>query len=223
MEAITTLDRTFLDATEYTLARCQTLPKGYLYEVNQELNIFKILKSLAVEYRDIYIEIEKNINGFYIVDESSPWLDELLSTYGLPNIIFPILSNAKDKALAINMMRYLKALNSVESYQTFFQLLGYNVSFYLFGDFSQYFIIPTTIPTGIGGGLPKHKLTYLVYVQENQNIDSIYYDIPTVIPTPIYSVSNNLSVVQRILDFIKPDFILLKYITFNEKRNYNLQ
>jgi hypothetical protein len=89
MEKITILDEKFLDANEYTLARCQVLPKGYLYEVNQELNIFKILKSFSVEYQDIYKEITKAINSFYIVDETSIWLDELLSTYGLPNIIFP--------------------------------------------------------------------------------------------------------------------------------------
>ena len=217
MQEITILDKNYLDATQYTLARCQGVPQGYLYDIKESLDIFKLLKSFAVEYQDIYKQIEKNINGFYIVDENSIWLDELMTTYGLPNVIFPVLSNAKDKALAINMMRYIRALNSVESYQTFLQLLGYNVSFYLFGDLQAYFIIPTAIPTGIGGGLPKHKLTYLVYVQENQNIDGIY-DIPTVIPTPIYSVSNNLSVVQKILDFIKPDFIIFKYITFNEKK-----
>ena len=221
METITTLDRVFLDPTQYTLARCQTLPKGYLYEVNQELNLFKILKSFAVEYQDIYIEIEKNINGFYIVDENSPWLDELLTTYGLPNIIFPILSNAKNKAFAINIMRYLKTLNSVQNYQAFFQLLGYNVSFYLFGDFQAYFIVPTAIPTGIGGGLPKEKLTYLVYVEENI-IQNATEGIPSSIPTPIYAPSDNLSIVKRILDFIKPDFIIFKYITFEERKSYNL-
>jgi len=221
MEAITILDGTFLDSTQYTLARCQTLPKGYLYEVNQELNLFKILKSFAVEYQDIYIEIEKNINGFYIVDENSPWLDELLTTYGLPNIIFPILSNAKNKAFAINIMRYLKTLNSVQNYQAFFQLLGYNVSFYLFGDFQAYFIVPTAIPTGIGGGLPKEKLTYLVYVEENI-IQNATEGIPSSIPTPIYTPSDNLSIVKRILDFIKPDFIIFKYITFEERKSYNL-
>ena len=198
MQEITILDKNYLDATQYTLARCQGVPQGYLYDIKESLDIFKLLKSFAVEYQDIYKQIEKNINGFYIGEENSIWLDELMTTYGLPNVIFPVLSNAKDKALAINMMRYIRALNSVESYQTFLQLLGYNVSFYLFGDLQAYFIIPTAIPTGIGGGLPIHKLTYLVYVQENQNIDGIY-DIPTVIPTPIYSVSNNLSVLQKYL------------------------
>jgi len=221
MEAITILDGTLLDSTQYTLARCQTLPKGYLYEVNQDLNIFKILKSFSVEYRDIYIAIEKNINGFYIVDESSPWLDELLNTYGLPNIIFPTFSNARDKALAINMIRYLRTLNSIETYKAYCQLLGYNVSFYLFGDFQEYFIIPTTIPTGIGGGLPKEKLTYLVYVEENI-IDNVTEGIPSSIPTPIYAPSDNLLIVKRILDFIKPDFIIFKYITFAERESYNL-
>ena len=221
MEAITILDGTLLDSTQYTLARCQTLPKGYLYEVNQDLNIFKILKSFSIEYQDIYIEIEKNINGFYIVDESSPWLDELLNTYGLPNIIFPTLSNARDKALAINMMRYLRTLNSIETYKAYCQLLGYNFSFYLFGDFQEYFIIPTTIPTGIGGGLPKEKLTYLVYVEENI-IENVTEGIPSSIPTPIYAPSDNLLIVKRILDFIKPDFIIFKYITFAERESYNL-
>lgn len=221
MEAITILNEKFLDASEYTLARCQVLPKGYLYEINQDLNIFQILKSFGVEYQDIYKEITKAINSFYIVDENSIWLDELLSTYGLPNVIFPVLSNAKDKALAINMMRYLKTLNSVESYQAFFQLLGYNVSFYLFGDFQAYFIIPTAIPTGIGGGLPKEKLTYLVYVEENV-IQNATEGIPSSIPTPIYAPSDNLSIVRRILDFVKPDFIIFKYITFEERKSYNL-
>ena len=222
MEKITILDEKFLDANEYTIARCQVLPKGYLYEINEELNIFKILKSFSVEYQDIYKAITKAINSFYIVDENSIWLDELLSTYGLPNVVFPVLSTSKDKALAINMMRYLKTLNSVESYQAFFQLLGYNVSFYLFGDFQAYFIIPTAIPTGIGGGLPKEKLTYLVYVEENVIANDGTEGIPSSIPTSIYAPSGNLTIVRRILDFIKPDFIIFKYITFEERKSYNL-
>lgn len=221
MQTINILDEKFNDANEYTLARCQTLPKGYLYEINQELNIFKILKSFAVEYQDIYNVIQKNINSFYIVDENSVLLDELMSTYGLPNAIFPVLTTRKDKALAINMMRYLRTLNSVESYRSFCQILGYDVSFYLFGNLKKYFIIPSGIPTGIGGGLPKHKLTYLVYVKEEDNIGT-FYDIPTKIPTPIYSVSNNLSVVKKILDFIKPDFTIFRYISLQEKNKFQL-
>lgn len=222
MNNIIILDEKFGDANKYTLARCQLLPKGYLYEINESLDIFKILKSFSVEYKDIYREIEKNINGFYIVDETSLWLDEFLSIYGLPNIIFPVLLNAKDKALAINMMRYLKTLNSLESYQTFLQFLGYNVSFYLYGDYQEYFAIPTSIPTGIGGGLPKEKLTYIVYVQENVTDSAATEGIPTSIPTPIYSTSDNLLIVRRMLDFIKPDFIIYRYITFEEKASYNL-
>jgi len=222
MDKITTLTQDLLDIDQYTIARSQILPKGYLYQQNKDKNLFKILKSFSIEYQDIYKEIDKNINGFYIIDENSIWLDEFATTYGLPNIIFPELETAKDKAFAINMMRYLRTLNDVKSYESFFRMLGLYVSLYPASDLSDFFIIPTKIPTGIGGGLPKHKLTYWVSVRENAEIENIF-DIPTIIPTPIYSVTNNISIVQRILDFIKPDFILFKYLTSFDKKMFYLQ
>ena len=71
MQEITILDKNYLDATQYTLARCQGVPQGYLYNIKESLDIFNLLKSFAIEYQDIYKQIEKNINGFYIVDENS--------------------------------------------------------------------------------------------------------------------------------------------------------
>ena len=68
MQEITILDKDYLDATQYTLARCQGVPQGYLYNITESLNIFKLLKSFAIEYQDIYKQIEKNINATLVYD-----------------------------------------------------------------------------------------------------------------------------------------------------------
>jgi hypothetical protein len=221
MDKITILDEKFDDLNEYTLARAQILPKGYLYNPTTTTNIFKILKSFSAEYQAIYLAVQKQINDFYFIDESSEWLDEWLATYGLPNVIFPELNTAKDKVRAINVMRYVNKLNDVASYKAFFALLGYNVKFYHANDFAWYFGIPMSIPMGIGTNPPKNKITYWVSVQEgNQAIDG--FDIPMRIPMYIYSKTNNINIVKKILDFIKPDYILLRYLTDKEKKQFNL-
>lgn len=224
MEKITILDDKFLDANEYTLARCQALPKGYLYKINQDLNIFQLLKSFSVEYQDIYKEITKAINGFYIIDETSIWLDELLSTYGLPNIIFPVLSNAKDKALAINMMRYLKTLNSVESYQEFLLLLGFDVKFYLVNEILKPYIgfnysFPICFSNSTSG---KDKITYFVSVNISEMVVETVQNIGSAFQIQFTMANNTLLEVKKILDFIQPDFIIFQYITNAERQLYNI-
>ena len=225
MQTINILDEKFNDANEYTLARCQTLPKGYLYEINQELNIFKILKSFAVEYQDIYNMIQKNINSFYIVDENSVLLDELLSTYGLPNIIFPVLTTAKEKAFAINIMRYIKTLNSVESYETFFSLLGFVVKFYHINETLQLnttfdYSFPISFSNSIS---TKDKLTYFVYIQtETENVDN-FYNLGNAFPIEFILANNNFYIIKKILDFIKPDYIIMQYITAKEKTLFGIK
>lgn len=224
MEEITILDKKFLDATEYTLARCQSLPKGYLYEIDESLNIFKLLKSFAVEYQDIYKEIEKNINGFYFVDETSVWLDELMATYGLPNTIFPDLSTSKDKALAINVMRYLKTLNSIESYEAFLLLLGYSVKIYpvnetLNSNISFNYSFPISFSNSTSG---KDKLTYFVYLETGSENVADFYNIGDAFPLNFVLPDNDFYVVKKILDFIKPDYIIFQYITKTEKTLFGI-
>jgi len=225
MQSITILDKQFLDINKYTFTKNQTLPKGYLYQSHEELNIFKILKSFSIEYQDIYAEIEKNINGFYIVDENSIWLDELAVTYGLPNIIFPTLSTNKEKALAINMMRYLKILNSVESYETFLYLLGFNVKFYLKNEvLIKHNTFQYSFPISFSNSITKKdKITYLVYTEPNQGVTTKINNIGSAFPIQFALNNDNAFFVKKILDFIKPDFILFQYITLETKNLYNIQ
>lgn len=224
MQEITILDKDYLDATQYTLARCQGVPQGYLYNITESLNIFKLLKSFAIEYQDIYKQIEKNINGFYIVDENSIWLDELMTTYGLPNVIFPDITTAKEKALAINIMRYLKTLNSIESYQAFLLLLGYSVKIYsinetLEGNISFNYNLPIFFSNSTS---TKDKLTYFVYVEtDSQNLEE-FYNIGDAFPLDFVLPDNDFYIVKKILDFIKPDYIIFEYITETEKTLFGI-
>jgi hypothetical protein len=209
MQNIESLPSNLYEIDNYTLSRMQGLPKGYLYSISQNTKFFQLLKSFSQQYLELYKQLDVTANSIQSITEQNIFLDDWLTTYGLPNIIFPNLTTTQSKVFAIQVMKTLKILNSVESYEAFFVLLGYEVKFYGFENIKDHMLIPYKIPILIGGTLPKNKIKYWVYVKES---GSSLSNIPAPIPMPIYNQSNNTTKVKKVLDFIKPDFILIQYI-----------
>ena len=215
-----------IDVNKYTLARCQNLSKGYLYQTNEDANLFKLLKSFCIEYQQCYTQLELTINSFYTLDEKSIFLDELLTTYGLPNVIFQDFNTIQDKVVAINTMKMVNKLLSIKDFEIFFLYLGYKVKFYhrntileghmMFDYTGDIFFIDNINGTGL--------LTYWFTVEEDystsNNTNNTQFDYSFDIE--FTSGNDNARKVQIILDYIKPSYIIVEYLTNEAKRLLNL-
>jgi hypothetical protein len=71
----------------------------------------------------------------------------------------------------------------------------------------------------------KDKLTYWIYTEETPGSNSDepeYNNIGDAFGLDFISASSNLQEVKKILDFLKPDYLIFKYITLYTKNLYGL-
>jgi len=68
----------------------------------------------------------------------------------------------------------------------------------------------------------KDKLTFFVYVEENNQISESFNNLGDAFPLEFVDISNNTTKVKKILDYIKPWYIKFIYIDFETKNLYNL-
>ena len=194
------------------------LPKGYLYSNNEGIN--QLLNGFVESYFLIVKDIQKYFNDCFYLNTDNQFLDRFLTEYGLPNVIFSDIQNAEQSVLAITMMRLAKTLKSKEDYINFLALLGINVEFYHYQNtLAEHHYFPYTYPKIYGGIPPKNKLTWLVYINEESTAQSNY---PTIYPRLYCNSNSNFNFVKNILDYLKPDYIIFKYITSEEKADFDI-
>lgn len=197
-----------------------SLPKGYLY--NESLLPF--IKGFVENYSQFLIDLNSAINDLLSVDADNMFLDQYKKQYGLPNPIFPAINTNEEAALAINAMKLSKNLLSKEDFENFMLLLGYDVKFYhlnnSLAELSSFdYGFPAVFAESISS---KDKLTYLIYINLNNNISGDFYNIGDAFDLDFVDSADNIENVKNILDFIKPDYIIFEYITLETKNLYGL-
>lgn len=219
-----------IDLSIFAETKLALFPQGYLYNfknrLNQDTDFFKIVKSLFCSFIDCYSQIEKAINDSFTIDEQNIFLDEYLKKYGLPNVIFSNLQNNIDKVFAINMMRSVNYISSKKDFEDFFSLLGLDVKLYQINEvfdgldgFDYSFPITFDNSSGISG---KNKLTYWVYVEENNSNLTNINNIGDAFNIEFGNSENNIVIVKKILDYIKPEVIKFIFIDKETKEIYGL-
>lgn len=200
------------------------LPQGYLYESD---SIRDFVKGFVGVYRDSMLKLEKSINDLFFLKEDGFFLKEYLVMYGLPNTIFPDITTNQEAVFSISMMKLSQTLISQEDFENFMALLGIKVKFYNLNvetiDHQTFnYAFPITFSNSISF---KDKLTYWIYVEEddtsNQGNDN-YNNLGDAFEVDFISSSNNLQKANKILDYLKPDYLIFKYITLYTKNLYGL-
>jgi hypothetical protein len=224
MQNIEALPSDLYELDNYTLSRIQGLPRGYLYNISQNTKFFQLLKSFSQEYLELYKQLDITANSIQNISVENIFLDEWLKTYGLPNPIFTDLVTTQSKVFAIQIMKTLKSLNSVESYEAFFALLGYEVKFYLINENLNYYSgFNYSFPISFSNTIStKDKITYYVYITPQANSILDLENIGSAFQIDFGNSNNNYFILQTILDFIKPDFILFQLIDTETKNLFNL-
>ncbi len=208
------------DPEELAKTWIRSLPKGYLY--NHTLISF--LKSFCESYSVFLKDLSNGVNDLFDVTEDNIFLEELKAEYGLPNALFPAINTKEEAALAITSMKISKNLLSVEDFKNFMLILGYNVEFYQVNnsilELSSFdYGFPVVFTPAIS---TKDKLTYLVYIESENNEETDFYNLGDAFDIDFVQSSNNIENVKNILDFIKPDYIIFEYITTETKNLYGL-
>jgi hypothetical protein len=203
---------------EITELMVSSLPQGYLYKNNE--GIRQILEGFSKTYFEIAQKIQKAFEDLFEINVDNQFLDKFLGEYGLPNVIFPSIENNEQAVFAISMMRASKDLVSLEDFENFLALLGLNVEFFHYqNSLHDHYFFPYTLPMILGGVAPKNKITWLVYINETFSSEA-NLGVPT--PMILYNSSVNSTYVKNILDYLKPDYIIFKYITKETKDLYFL-
>ena len=176
----------------------------------------------------IYINLERRKDRKEKIEKQ---LDEFKLSYEIPYFIskpneyvfnsgFSDIQNAEQSVLAITMMRLAKTLKSKKDYINFLALLGIDVEFYHYQNtLAEHHYFPYTYPKIYGGIPPKNKLTWLVYINEESTAQSNY---PTIYPRLYYNSNSNFNFVKNILDYLKPDYIIFKYISSKQKADFDI-
>jgi hypothetical protein len=208
---------------DYVLSRATTLPSGLIYNLHPESNLFKVLKTLFSGHRDIYLILEKVLNGLYTITEDNYYLDELLQKYGLPNILFPTVNSNKEKVFAINTMKLIPFLLTKKDFEDFLLLLGYKIKIYPSTAIKKHKTFNYRFPVTFSNSITKKdKLTFLVYVEENNKSSQEFNNIGDAFNIGFVNIENNLEKVKKILEYIKPCYIKFIYIDATIKNFYNL-
>ena len=204
---------------DFILSRITTLPEGMLYNFRENSNLFKVAKGLFNHFRENYLLLEEVINSIYKIDVNNYYLEEYKRLRGLPNIIFPDLKSKEESVFAINMMSLANELFSRKDFEDFLFLLGYNVKIYKMPPIGFDYELPFSFSNSIS---KKDKLTFFVYVEENNQISESFNNLGDAFPLEFVDISNNTTKVKKILDYIKPWYIKFIYIDFETKNLYNL-
>jgi hypothetical protein len=206
------------DIDEFANLFIRSLPDGYLY--NENLKPF--VKGFLTSYQDYLRVLNTSINDIFDITADNYFLEEFKREYGLPNALFPVINTNEEAALAVTMMKKSKYLNSKEDFENFLLLLGYNVEFFLMNDYAKTHLgfnysFPVAFSNSITG---KDKLTYWVYVEDSATIS--FRNIGFAFPIQFSNSGNNTNKVKKILDFIKPDYLIFRYINSTTKTLYGL-
>lgn len=196
-----------------------SLPKGQLY--SDSLKPF--VKGFLEVYADFYKNLNIAINDQFELTKDSFYLDEFRIQYGLPNALFPVINNNEELVFAISVVKQSQLLVSKEDFENFLKLFGFNVSFFKQNtELSQQFGFPYSFPITFSPGFgKKDKFKYLVYVEETST-PSDFRNIGDAFPIEFYESQDNLSSVRKILDYIKPDYLIFQYIDLETKNLYGL-
>lgn len=194
------------------------LPGGYLYKNNEGIN--QILDGFVEYFYDISKDIRKVVDDLYTINEQSQFLDKYLSQYGLPNVIFPNITNNAQAVLAISGMKVARNLVSKEDYENFLLTLGVEICLYHYqNELIEHTYYPYVYPKIYGGVGPKKKLTWLVDIVENSNSQA-NYGVPY--PRYYYNPSAGSLYAKNVLDYLKPDYILFQYLNAELKALYGI-
>lgn len=198
-------------------------PQGDLYGNSDEFRNF--LKGFLAPFLNFNKILDKNIEDQFKIDENSLRIQEFLTMYGLPNVIFPELTTLEDKVFAISMMKVARTLRSKGQWEGFMADLGYNVKFYSPNNtILEQSGFPYSFPISFTNTLgTKDKLTYWVWVEEATFDEEVeFFNLGDAFPLDFVETNNNLLKVKKILDYLKPDYLIFQYITSQTKNLYNL-
>lgn len=196
------------------------LPNGFLY--NESLADF--IKGFLTTYQDFLLQFNQAMKDQFFITENSLFLDEQKIMFGLPNVIFPDISTKSQAVFAISMMKYSKNLISKEDYENFMLILGLKVKFYslnnvLLENSSFDYGFPACFSSSV---TKKDKLTYWIYVEEENTSVDFFYGLGDAFDLDFVSPKNNLETARKILDFLKPDYLIFEYITLETKNLFGL-
>lgn len=193
-------------------------PNGYLYRNNDGLK--KIINGFAKSYYDVVKDIQIVFDDYFNITKDSQFLDNFLAEYGLPNIVFPDIENAEQAAFAISSMKMANTLVSENDYVNFLALIGLEVKFYHYQNtLLPHHSFPYTLPMILGGVPPKNKVTWLIdLVAESDSQANLG------VPAPIYlfNPSQDTAFAKKILAYLKPDYIIFKYLDSETKTFYGI-
>lgn len=196
-----------------------SLPKGYLY--NESLKPF--VQGFLFEIQTAAKVIDKGFNDILGTTVDSYFLDEELREYNLPNFIFTDLDTAEKKVFAIQMMKTANTLNSVEDYENFMALLGFNVKFYHNNETIDGSGFPYTFPASFTYSLgKKDKITWLIYIEDKNLTQGDYNGLGDAFNIDFVESASDLSFPKNILDYLKPYDIIFQYITLEQKTSLGL-
>jgi len=194
------------------------LPAGYLYKNNDGLR--QIINGYAKTYFEIAKDIQKIFDDLFTININNQFLDKFLGEYGLPNVIFPSIQNASQAVSAISAMRVARKLASKEDFENFMALLGFTIKFYHNQNtLLDHYIYPYTYPRIYGGIKPKNKITWLVEIVDNSQSKANYGMSH---PRYYYNSTSDTVFAKKILDYLKPSYIIFKYIDSSFKELYNI-
>lgn len=195
-----------------------SLPGGYLYQDNEGIN--KLINGLSSSYFDIAKKIQKVFDDLFTINENNQFLERFLGEYGLPNVIFPEIENNIQAAFAISAMKEVEMLVTQEDFKNFLALLGVTVNFYHYQNtMLNHHKFPYTLPMILGGVPPKNKITWLVEILEESSIN---YNLNKPTPMILYNPTADTLFAKKVLDYLKPDYILFKYINAETKTLYGI-
>lgn len=202
---------------DYAQLFIRALPDGFLY--NSSLVSF--VRGFMSGYQDYYATLNKALDDIFNLDQSNFFLDEFLTMYGLPNVIFPNITNKDQAIYAIAMMRLTSQLISKEDFENFMLLLGFKVTLYSLNNaLKDHLIFPYTPPAIPSiSVLGKDLLTYLVYIEGNVGSEINLGVAPPVIP---YDSGANITIAKNILEYLKPLYIIFQYISLETKEIFRL-
>lgn len=205
---------------EFVSLFIRSLPAGFIYNDN----LSSLVKGFLGVYQDFLIYLNRATKDQFELTSDSLYLEELKKEYGLPNPIFPELTSPDSIVFAVSMMKYSKYLNSKEDFENFMLLLGVNVKFYhlnctLLENSSFDYSFPATFSYGVSS---KDKFTYLIYVEENGEAEDNFYNIGDAFDLDFIISPNNMQNAKKILDYLKPDYLIFEYITLATKNLYGL-
>lgn len=197
------------------------LPSGYLYRNNE--GIKQIIEGFATGYVETINYINKCFTDLFEINADNQFLDRFLAEYGLPNVIFPIIENNEQAAKAISIMRISKNLVSKEDYINFMALLGYEIEMFHLQETIENTTFDYSFPIAFSPSTTyKDKLTWWVLIKTKQQQETDFNNIGDAFPIDFVDTSVDINFAKKILDYIKPDYIIIQYITQSIKETYGL-